>query len=105
MCPEDECQRTLGSSLIKSVSSYGEFAKYTRFVIRSYVDDNRNIKWCPTANCNYAIALKNHESIDVECSGLHRFCWEVSGICSVFCLSLVLALLTNLFVSFVNILT
>ncbi|KAH7670446.1 E3 ubiquitin ligase RBR family protein [Dioscorea alata] len=31
--------------------------KYSRYLLRSYIEDNRKTKWCPAPGCDYAVEL------------------------------------------------
>ncbi|KAK1264465.1 putative E3 ubiquitin-protein ligase ARI8 [Acorus gramineus] len=48
---------------------------------RSYVDNKKNIKWCPApGGCRYAVEFVNDNNDDgpfeVTCACSHRFCWN-----------------------------
>lgn len=61
---------------------------FNRYRMRSYVELNEQVKWCPAANCMYAIGV-DHEggsarglgaattvSRDVQCKCGHEWCWN-----------------------------
>ncbi|KAL8094532.1 hypothetical protein AgCh_036168 [Apium graveolens] len=50
--------------------------KYKEFLIRSYVEDDKNIEWCPAPNCECAILYLGGGSYDVTCRCLSSFCWN-----------------------------
>ncbi|KAK7822224.1 putative e3 ubiquitin-protein ligase ari8 [Quercus suber] len=48
-------------------------------LIRSYIESNKKYKWCPGADCEYAIELcegGNDEYYDVCCHCNNGFCWN-----------------------------
>ncbi|XP_050363657.1 probable E3 ubiquitin-protein ligase ARI8 [Argentina anserina] len=82
-CPEPSCSAAVGPDLIQKVllnSNRGaEHGKYKTYLLRSYVEDHRKIKWCPAPECNCAIqfdALGGTVSYDVSCLCLHSYCWS-----------------------------
>ncbi|KAF9620108.1 hypothetical protein IFM89_010758, partial [Coptis chinensis] len=46
--------------------------KYLRFLLRSYVEFKKRIKWCPTPDCNDAVEFVGG-SYDVSCNCKHNF--------------------------------
>jgi hypothetical protein len=36
--------------------------KYKRFLLRSYVEDNSKVKWCPAPGCDYAVEYPKHKA-------------------------------------------
>ncbi|KAL6218967.1 hypothetical protein ACLB2K_012174 [Fragaria x ananassa] len=83
-CPEPPCNAAVGPDLIEKVllnSNRGaEHGKYKTYLLRSYVEDQKNIKWCPSPDCNYAIQFHAlgglMVSYDVSCLCSHRYCWN-----------------------------
>ncbi|KAK7269283.1 hypothetical protein RIF29_22005 [Crotalaria pallida] len=55
--------------------------KYDRFLLESYVDDNKRVKWCPSApHCGNAIRVENCDELcEVECSCGFQFCFGCSS--------------------------
>ncbi|KAJ0254436.1 E3 ubiquitin-protein ligase ARI2 [Hirschfeldia incana] len=53
--------------------------KFDRFLIESYIEDNRMVKWCPsTPHCGNAIRVEDDELCEVECSCGFQFCFSCS---------------------------
>ncbi|KAL5707851.1 RBR-type E3 ubiquitin transferase [Ranunculus cassubicifolius] len=76
-CPEPKCGAAVGQDMINLLVSDEDKVKYYRFLIRSYIEDNRKIKWCPAPGCNYALDFAiGSESNDVSCKCAHNFCWN-----------------------------
>ncbi|XP_039167787.1 probable E3 ubiquitin-protein ligase ARI8 [Eucalyptus grandis] len=49
--------------------------KYSQYLLRSYIEDNRKTKWCPAPGCEYAVEyIAGSEGYDVSCS--FNFCWN-----------------------------
>lgn len=52
--------------------------KYRRYAMRSFVEDNRRLTWCPGANCDNAVESLNDAGsrpLDVACKCGHSFCF------------------------------
>ncbi|KAI3911167.1 hypothetical protein MKW92_033376 [Papaver armeniacum] len=83
-CPETSCAVAVGQDMINELVSDEDKEKYSRYLLRSYVDDQRNIKWCPGAGCEYAVGfigessylISDSSSYDVVCNNGHSFCWN-----------------------------
>lgn len=82
-CPEPSCSAAVGPDLIQKVllitNREAEYGKYKAYLLRSYVEDHRKIKWCPAPNCNCAIqfdAFGGMVSYGVSCLCSHRYCWN-----------------------------
>ncbi|CAK9142609.1 unnamed protein product [Ilex paraguariensis] len=51
--------------------------KFDRFLLESYIEDNKMVKWCPsTPHCGSAIRVENDEFCEVECSCGFQFCFS-----------------------------
>ncbi|XP_050365774.1 probable E3 ubiquitin-protein ligase ARI10 [Argentina anserina] len=84
-CPEPKCSAAIGPDLIHNVLVMSEnkekalYDKYKRYLLRSYVDNHRKIKWCPAPNCDYAVqfdSLGEMVSYDVSCVCSRSYCWN-----------------------------
>ncbi|PRQ22802.1 putative aminoacyltransferase, E1 ubiquitin-activating enzyme [Rosa chinensis] len=82
-CPESSCSAAVGPDLIQKVllnsNREAEHGKYKTYLLRSYVEDQRKIKWCPAPDCNCAIqfdTLGGMVSYDVSCLCSHSYCWN-----------------------------
>ncbi|KAL3722498.1 hypothetical protein ACJRO7_034814 [Eucalyptus globulus] len=51
--------------------------KFDRFLLESYIEDNKMVKWCPsTPHCGNAIRIEEDECCEVECSCGLQFCFS-----------------------------
>ncbi|XP_051134078.1 probable E3 ubiquitin-protein ligase ARI2 isoform X2 [Andrographis paniculata] len=51
--------------------------KFDRFLLESYIEDNKMVKWCPSIpHCGNAIRVENDEFCEVECSCGFQFCFS-----------------------------
>lgn len=48
--------------------------------MRCYIEDKKNIKWCPVPGCNFAVefVLGSSTNFDVTCSCSYGFYWNCS---------------------------
>ncbi|GAV71605.1 IBR domain-containing protein [Cephalotus follicularis] len=54
--------------------------KFDRFILESYVEDNRRVKWCPSVpHCGNAIRIEDDELCEVECACGLQFCFSCSS--------------------------
>ncbi|CAN8295399.1 unnamed protein product [Cochlearia groenlandica] len=76
-CPEPSCPAAVGQDMIEKLASKEDKEKYCRYFLRSYIEDNRKMKWCPAPGCEHAIDFANGSgSYDVSCLCSHSFCWN-----------------------------
>ena len=45
-----------------------QFAKYRRYLLRSFVEENLHVRWCPSPSCNKAVLCKDAK----RCAVLRR---------------------------------
>ncbi|KAK1395057.1 RBR-type E3 ubiquitin transferase [Heracleum sosnowskyi] len=51
--------------------------KFDRFLLESYIEDNKLVKWCPSVpHCGHAIRVEEDEFCEVECSCGLQFCFS-----------------------------
>ncbi|XP_004302175.1 PREDICTED: probable E3 ubiquitin-protein ligase ARI8 [Fragaria vesca subsp. vesca] len=76
-CPDPSCGAVVFQDMINALASNEDREKYSRYFIRSYVEDNRKTKWCPAPGCDYAIDfIVGSGSYDVTCRCSYSFCWN-----------------------------
>ncbi|KAK1381780.1 hypothetical protein POM88_019515 [Heracleum sosnowskyi] len=76
-CPDPACHAVIGEDMVDFLVSDKDKKKYKEFLFRSYVENNKKIKWCPAPDCEYAIEYKlGSESYDVACDCSLSFCWN-----------------------------
>ncbi|KAK3278739.1 hypothetical protein CYMTET_13334 [Cymbomonas tetramitiformis] len=80
-CPLPDCNSLVPETLIEELVEADELAKYKRFHLRSYVEDNHKVKWCPAPGCCFAVELKSavpaaNEPLDIGCKCGTSFCWS-----------------------------
>ncbi|XP_031112632.1 probable E3 ubiquitin-protein ligase ARI7 [Ipomoea triloba] len=76
-CPDPSCKIAVNLDAIERLASEEDKRKYLRFLFRSYVEENRKIKWCTAPGCEFAINFEiGSENSDVLCDCGNFFCWN-----------------------------
>ncbi|CAA7400458.1 unnamed protein product [Spirodela intermedia] len=76
-CPDPDCSVAIGQGMINVVATEEDKKKYARYLLRSYIEDNRKTKWCPAPGCEFAVDfVLGSGSYDIICKCSHSFCWN-----------------------------
>ena len=82
-CMESSCKCSMGHEMLLSllVSCDERYIRlYRKYLVSSYVESNRRIKWCSAPDCNYSIQVDSYGSelgsYEVTCKCSHEFCWK-----------------------------
>ncbi|PSS35870.1 E3 ubiquitin-protein like [Actinidia chinensis var. chinensis] len=76
-CPDRSCGAAVGQDMINLLVSDDDKEKYARYLLRSYIEDNRKTKWCPAPGCEYAVEfVVGSGGYDVSCLCSYSFCWN-----------------------------
>eukprot|EP00252_Welwitschia_mirabilis_P004874 TRINITY_DN1520_c0_g2_i1.p1 TRINITY_DN1520_c0_g2~~TRINITY_DN1520_c0_g2_i1.p1 ORF type:complete len:587 (+),score=104.40 TRINITY_DN1520_c0_g2_i1:392-2152(+) len=76
-CPDPSCNASVGEDMVLSLVCDDDRSKYSRYLLRSYVEDNRKTKWCPAPGCEYAVEfILGSGCYDVTCKCSYIFCWN-----------------------------
>ncbi|KAB2043120.1 hypothetical protein ES319_D02G268000v1 [Gossypium barbadense] len=79
-CMAHKCNAVCDESVVRNLVSkrHPDLAeKFDRFLLESYIEDNRMVKWCPsTPHCGNAIRVEDDEFCEVECSCGLQFCFS-----------------------------
>ncbi|CAJ2679045.1 unnamed protein product [Trifolium pratense] len=76
-CPEPSCGAAIGQDMIDLLASNEDKQKYGRYLLRSYIEDNKKSKWCPAPGCEYAVTFDaGGANYDVSCLCSYSFCWN-----------------------------
>ena len=52
------------------------FARHQTYLVRSFVEDSRLMRWCPGQRCNLAVRVFNSALLAVKCRCGHSFCFQ-----------------------------
>ena len=78
-CPYPKCNLVVSEVMIKKTVSKELFEKYNKYLMRSFIDDDPNIQWCPNPKCGKVI-YSNSNSTNVLCSCGICFCFQCNEI-------------------------
>eukprot|EP00668_Euglena_longa_P004748 GGOE01005546.1.p1 GENE.GGOE01005546.1~~GGOE01005546.1.p1 ORF type:complete len:630 (+),score=206.80 GGOE01005546.1:54-1892(+) len=74
-CPAPKCWQAVDELLFQELLPQDTLARYQKFLLRSFVEDNPNIRWCPSPHCNKAVLCRDPKRLLVQCLCSHRFCF------------------------------
>ncbi|GLT44308.1 hypothetical protein SLA2020_182130 [Shorea laevis] len=79
-CMAHKCNAICDEAVVRNLVSkrHPDLAeKFDRFLLESYIEDNKMVKWCPsTPHCGNAIRVEDDEFCEVECSCGFQFCFS-----------------------------
>lgn len=80
-CMSYKCSTICDESIIRNLVSrnHQDLAeKFDRFLLESYIEDNKMVKWCPSVpHCGNAIRVNDDDEVaEVECSCGLQFCFN-----------------------------
>ncbi|KAH7834995.1 hypothetical protein Vadar_021890 [Vaccinium darrowii] len=79
-CMAHKCNAICDEAVIRNLvrKRHPDLAeKFDRFLLESYIEDNKMVKWCPsTPHCGNAIRVEDDEFCEVECSCGLQFCFS-----------------------------
>lgn len=79
-CMAHKCYAICDESIIRNLVGirHPDLAeKFDRFLLESYIEDNKMVKWCPsTPHCGNAIRVDEDEFCEIECSCGNQFCFS-----------------------------
>lgn len=80
-CMEFRCGAAVPAETIDAVlkaenGSEGAAAQYARSMLESYVEDNANVRWCPSVpHCGNAVRVGGDKLVEVRCACGQAFCF------------------------------
>ncbi|KAG8368283.1 hypothetical protein BUALT_Bualt15G0029200 [Buddleja alternifolia] len=79
-CMAHKCNAICDEGIIRNLVNVNRpdlAEKFDRFLLESYIEDNKMVKWCPSIpHCGNAIRVKHDELCEVECSCGLQFCFS-----------------------------
>jgi len=77
-CPYEGCEYRVLHSIIKKYLDKSNFDKFENFLLMSFTDDNKALKWCPREKCGYIIENFGPSKTEVTCKCGYSFCHACS---------------------------
>lgn len=82
-CMADKCNAICDEGKIRDLVRVRDLnlaEKFDHFLLQSYIEDNKKVKWCPsTPHCGNAIRIQGDEYCEVECACGLQFCFSCSS--------------------------
>ncbi|GMH44741.1 hypothetical protein BSKO_12693 [Bryopsis sp. KO-2023] len=79
-CPMPDCSHYIPKSMLDKHGKKQDLDRLEEFAVRSYVDDNPRVAWCPNAKCGKVAEcidnLAQMEAVEVHCSCGEVFCFR-----------------------------
>lgn len=76
-CPAPKCQAIVHESAYRALVTPEQFNRYNRFLLRTFVEDNQQMKWCPSPGCSNAIFVEqSNRRAPVTCKCGFTFCFR-----------------------------
>ena len=76
-CMAPKCSSVVHEDAYAKIVSPEMFQKYSRFLLRSFVDDNPKVKWCPSPGCTCCIRCeRSNRKESVICKCGFAFCFQ-----------------------------
>ncbi|CDP17667.1 unnamed protein product [Coffea canephora] len=75
-CPQPSCGTPVGQDMINSLASDEEKKKYDNYLVRSFIEEKKTIKWCPAPGCDFAVEFVLGSS---SSDSNFDFCWLCLG--------------------------
>eukprot|EP01118_Nematostelium_gracile_P013300 TRINITY_DN4_c0_g1_i2.p1 TRINITY_DN4_c0_g1~~TRINITY_DN4_c0_g1_i2.p1 ORF type:complete len:540 (-),score=136.34 TRINITY_DN4_c0_g1_i2:83-1480(-) len=78
-CPAPKCKAIVHEAAYKVLVSPDKYERYNTFLLRSFVEDNEQMKWCPYPGCTNAIKCERiNRRAPVHCSCGNTYCFRCS---------------------------
>jgi ariadne-1 len=74
-CPIPECGIIVPQSHFKKLIKGPLYEKYKRFIFNSYVDNQKDVKWCPNSGCTNAAFYPKRKAREIICKCGYSWCF------------------------------
>lgn len=61
LCPDPKCKHEISDSDLKDLLDAEQYEKFSTFTFNLAVDMQKDISWCPTADCKFAFIFNSQE--------------------------------------------
>eukprot|EP01087_Luapelamoeba_hula_P020848 TRINITY_DN717_c0_g1_i1.p1 TRINITY_DN717_c0_g1~~TRINITY_DN717_c0_g1_i1.p1 ORF type:complete len:534 (-),score=92.35 TRINITY_DN717_c0_g1_i1:159-1760(-) len=76
-CMAPKCTSVVHEDAYKSIVSAEDFKRYSTYLLRSFVDDNPKVKWCPSPGCTNCVRCERQNRTEpVVCACNFHFCFN-----------------------------
>jgi len=77
-CPAEKCNEIVHEQAFRKFLKEDKMKIYKKYIVKSFVEDNPQIKWCPAAGCNRAVSYRKNAKKVVHCVCGFKFCFNCS---------------------------
>ncbi|CAK9025798.1 unnamed protein product [Durusdinium trenchii] len=75
-CPQHKCPMVVPTAFFSRFCDVERQKKYQDWCLRTYVDENASVKWCPNpVGCQFACEYQGVESLEIHCQCTFVWCW------------------------------
>lgn len=74
-CPAVKCAASVDQATVQRLVPAADYARYLRFMSKTFVETNPNVRWCPAPGCGHAINVLDSARDSVACRCGFRFCF------------------------------
>ena len=74
-CPFPKCNLRVGPSFFKKHLAKSDYAKFYKFLIAGFTEDNKTMKCCPSAGCEMIVENTGPTVTEVTCKCDYVFCF------------------------------
>ena len=78
-CPFPECKILVPQDLFKTLVSQASFERYRKFIFNSFVDNQRDVKWCPATGCTNAAVYPKRQAREIICKCGYSWCFACAN--------------------------
>ena len=78
-CPMVDCELIVPDDFYKELVNRKDHSRFKEFVVKSYVEFNPSIKWCPGPDCQYAASYPEGCSRDIVCRCGYVWCFSCTN--------------------------
>lgn len=75
-CPMADCTSIVPEEFYEKLLTPPLFKKYKKFLLRSFVELNKSLKWCPAPGCEHAVSYPKMKTRNIECVCGESWCFK-----------------------------
>lgn len=75
-CLWDGCSVKIPPSFFKNYLSPLSYSKFQKYLLESFVNNTKKLRWCPAPNCDYIIETFGATEMEVKCKCKFVFCFN-----------------------------
>jgi ariadne-1 len=75
-CPQNMCNLIVPENVFKLFIPKNKIPLFEKAIFKNFTDNNVDIKWCPTPNCEICIRCITHAQKEIQCECMNVFCFQ-----------------------------